>query len=114
MATVSHNHEFGFDISRCELDFPEPERAFVLAYAIAPVKLNAFKEFYKRDVHKWLKERGVRHAQAILAENILVVLTTSEGNVPWILGPTAIPGLKEYLVSERPIDVSKLPTFPGK
>jgi hypothetical protein len=118
MATLSYNHNCttppGHESSGSELDFCEPERVFALAYAILPAKLNAFKEFYKRDIHKWMKKRQVKHAQAILVDNILVVLTTSEANVPWITGPLAIPKLKEYLATKRPINVRKLSTFPDK
>jgi hypothetical protein len=115
MATVSLNYTpSGDQSSKIKLDIREPMRLAVLAYAINPARLDDFQKFYKDKIHAWMEERKVRHAHAFLVENTLVVLTTSEGNVPWITTATAICGLAEYLATKQPLDIQKLPTFSHK
>ena len=83
----------------------------LLAYPLDPAKLNRFQDFYKNNIQSWMRDRGVGHAHAYLVGSNLVVLASTPADVPWIYGTNPINGLKDFLATEQPLKIIKLPVL---
>lgn len=82
-----------------------------LAYPLNSEKIDGFKKFYQENIERWMKAQGVRHAHAYLAGSTLVVLASIRADVPWIAGASQIDGLKDFLDTDQPLNIQKLPVF---
>lgn len=89
-----------------------------LAYDLKPEMVAEFREFYEKNIERWMRRRHVRHAHGYMIGSTFVVLASIQADVPWILngdeqpsyGVEPIEGFADYLANEQP-EVTKLSAF---